>query len=99
MVVRVHYALLSRNRLSGFHDIRAAVTWISGPTALLESTDSLSIRRGDGGDIMLRAIDLRQGDTSAQYAAALLLRFDLEKLESAALAWEVLLAVFGGNDL
>jgi hypothetical protein len=94
MVAGLYYALLSRDPLeSGFDDIRTAARWIDGPPALLQSTGLLSIRRDDGGALSVRKIDLSQDDTSGQYAAALLFRFDLESLESAALIWEVLVAV------
>lgn len=94
MVVGVYYALLSQEPLeNGFDDIRAASTWVDGATASIESIDSLNIGRGDGGSLVLQTIDLRQSHPSAGYATALLLRFDLEHLQSAALSWEVLLAV------
>jgi hypothetical protein len=93
-MVGVYYALLSRgSREVGFNAVRAAAAWIDGPPALLESTDALSIRRSDGGELMMRKMDIEPRDSVARYTGALLFRFDLDHPESAALAWEVLIAV------
>ena len=93
MAAGIHYALLSPQPLdAGFGRVRTSIQWVDGPLTLLESADSLSIRRAGAGDVLMRKIDLPE-EFPERYHGALLLRFDLMSPESGALAWDILIAL------
>ena len=94
MATIAYYALLSREPLDvGFAEIRASAKWVDGPVNMLASADLLRVTRGDSGELSLRMIDCIREDIAADYVAAVLFCFDLDNVESAALAWEMILSV------